>query len=55
MGDQRFTYKVFWSEEDGEWVATCDQQPYMSNLDADPVEALKGMIQLMQAVEKEEI
>lgn len=54
MGDKN-EFKVFWSEEDGEWVATCSAQPFMSNLDPDPVEALKGMIDLIKAVEADEL
>jgi hypothetical protein len=38
-----FTYRVSWSEEDGEHVGTCAEFPSLSHLDADQVEALLGI------------
>jgi predicted HicB family RNase H-like nuclease len=38
-----FTYRVSWSAEDGEYVGTCAEFPSLSHLDADQVEALRGI------------
>jgi hypothetical protein len=40
-------YHVRWSEEDGEFVATCDWFPSMSFLDRDCVRALDGLADLL--------
>ncbi len=34
---------VEWSDEDGEYVATCDQYPSLSWLDPNPTMALVGL------------
>jgi len=44
-------YQVFWSEEDGEWVATCDAFPSLSHLDEKPTGALEGLLDLIRTVE----
>jgi predicted HicB family RNase H-like nuclease len=38
-----FTYRVSWSEEDGEFVGACAEFPSLSHLDADQVAALRGI------------
>lgn len=38
-----FTYRVSWSEEDGEYVGTCAEFPSLSHLDATPEAALGGI------------
>jgi hypothetical protein len=38
-----FTYRVAWSEEDGEYVGTCAEFPSLSHLDADQDGALRGV------------
>jgi hypothetical protein len=38
-----FTYRVSWSEEDGEYVGTCAEFPSLSHLDADQDAALRGI------------
>jgi predicted HicB family RNase H-like nuclease len=38
-----FTYRVSWSEEDGEYVGTCAEFPSLSHLDADQEAALRGV------------
>jgi hypothetical protein len=38
-----YTYRVSWSEEDGEHVGACAEFPSLSHLDADQVEALLGI------------
>lgn len=40
-------YTVEWSEEDQEFVATCDWFPSMSWLDRDCVAALKGLTDML--------
>jgi predicted HicB family RNase H-like nuclease len=38
-----FTYRVSWTEEDGEYVGTCAEFPSLSHLDADQEAALRGV------------
>ena len=45
-----FAYRVIWSEEDGEHVATCAEFPSRSHLDVDPIEALRGIRALVADV-----
>lgn len=45
-----YTYRVSWSEEDGEHVGTCAEFPSLSHLDADQVEALLGIRALVADV-----
>lgn len=37
------TYRVAWSEEDGEYVGTCAEFPSLSHLDPDPDVAWRGI------------
>ena len=47
-----YTYRISWSAEDGEHVATCAEFPSLSWLDEDEVEALRGIKKLVrEAVE----
>lgn len=39
----QYTYRVSWSEEDGEYVATCAEFPSLSWLDSSPEKALVGI------------
>ena len=39
----QYTYRVSWSEDDSEHVATCAEFPSLSWLDASPEKALKGI------------
>lgn len=39
----RYTYRVTWSEEDGEHVGLCAEFPSLSWLAASPEDALKGI------------
>ncbi len=39
----KYTYRVMWSEEDGEFVGLCAEFPSLSWLAASPEEALKGI------------
>lgn len=39
----RFSYRVFWSEEDQEFVAVCSEMPGLSWLERSPEAALRGV------------
>lgn len=43
----KFTYRVTWSEEDGEYVGLCTEYPSLSWLAVTPEEALQGIRQLV--------
>jgi predicted HicB family RNase H-like nuclease len=43
LKSDRFTYRVTWSEEDGEHVGLCVEFPSLSWLAPSPEEALKGI------------
>lgn len=45
-----FTYRVSWSEEDGEYVGICAEFPSLSHLDADQDGALRGIRKLVADV-----
>jgi predicted HicB family RNase H-like nuclease len=45
-----YTYRVSWSEEDGEFVAICAEFPSLSNLASHPVQALVGIQELVSGV-----
>ena len=44
----RYIYLVSWSPEDEEFVATCVEFPSLSWLDADDIEALRGIKRLVR-------
>lgn len=44
----RYTYRVTWSEEDGEHVGLCAEFPGLSWLDTSPEKALVGIRQLVR-------
>jgi predicted HicB family RNase H-like nuclease len=44
MNADRYTYRVTWSEEDGEFVGLCAEFPSLSWLAASQVEALSGIV-----------
>jgi predicted HicB family RNase H-like nuclease len=46
----RFTYRVTWSEEDGEYVGLCAEFPSLSWLAGTQEAALKGIRSLVQRV-----
>lgn len=48
MDAKFYTYRVFWSEEDQEFVALCSEFPGMSWLDEDHHKALSGILALVQ-------
>lgn len=45
-----YTYRVAWSAEDGEFVATCLEFPSLSWLAPTQIEALQGLEDLLQDV-----
>jgi predicted HicB family RNase H-like nuclease len=47
---EQYEYRVFWSDEDEEFVATVAEFPSMSNLAITQEEALRGMIELIAFV-----
>jgi len=46
----RYSYRVFWSEEDGEYVGLCSEFPTLSWLDEDKHAALDGIVNLVNDV-----
>lgn len=52
----KHSLEVFWYEDDGAYVARVEQpEPYesLSWLDEDPIEALKGLVALIEGIEYE--
>lgn len=47
---KHYTYRVRWSAEDGEYLATVAELPSLSWLDADQSSALRGLIDLVADV-----
>ena len=50
LKDDRYTYRITWSEEDNEHVGLCAEFPSLSWLAKDPDAALKGIRKLVQEV-----
>jgi predicted HicB family RNase H-like nuclease len=50
LKDDRYTYRVTWSEEDNEHVGLCAEFPSLSWLDRTPERALKGIRKLVEDV-----
>jgi len=50
VNHKHYTYRVTWSEEDGEHVALCAEFPSLSYLAKTPAKALQNMIQLVKDV-----
>ncbi|MBW4552116.1 MAG: type II toxin-antitoxin system HicB family antitoxin [Aphanocapsa sp. GSE-SYN-MK-11-07L] len=48
MDAKFYTYRVFWSEEDEEFVGLCAEFPGMSWLDQDPQATFAGILALVQ-------
>jgi len=46
-----YTYRIAWSEEDGEYVAIAEEFPSLSWIESDPVDALRGLALLLRNVE----
>ncbi len=47
---KQYTYRVTWSEGDGEYVALCAEFPSLSYLDKGQGKALKGIVNLVTEV-----
>jgi predicted HicB family RNase H-like nuclease len=43
-----YLYKVFWSDEDNEYVATVVEFPSLSSIEPTQIEALNGMVDLVR-------
>jgi predicted HicB family RNase H-like nuclease len=50
LENDRYTYRVTWSQEDGEYVGLCAEFPSLSWLENLPEEALKGIRQAVADV-----
>ena len=50
MNNDRYTYRVSWSEEEQEYVGVCIEFPSLSWLAATPEEALSGIRQVVNEV-----
>jgi predicted HicB family RNase H-like nuclease len=48
--NDKYTYRVTWSEEDSEYVALCAEFPSLSWLASSPESALKGIRKLVDEV-----
>ena len=53
LNDDRYTYRVTWSEDDNEYVGLCTEFPSLSWLAKDPQAALRGIRKLVQDVIKD--
>ena len=40
---EQYTYRVFWSLEDGEYVALCAEIPGLNSIEPDAEDALQGI------------
>lgn len=50
MKNDRYTYRVTWSEDDNEYVGLCVEFPSLSWLDGTPERALKGVRKVVSDV-----
>ena len=50
LRDDHYTYRVTWSEEDGEYVGQCIEFPSLSWLASEPEAALQGIRQVVAEV-----
>ena len=48
LESDKYTYRVTWSEEDGEFVGLCAEFPSLSWLSVDPEESLRGVRSLVK-------
>lgn len=53
VNHKHYTYRVTWSEEDGEFVALCAEFPSLSYLAAKHVDALRGVVDIVGEVIKD--
>lgn len=50
LQNDRYAYRVIWSEEDDEYIGLCAEFPSLSWLEATPEKALKGIRQTVAEV-----
>jgi len=50
LSNDRYTYRVTWSEEDGEYIGLCAEFPSLSWLASTPETALEGIRQVVADV-----
>jgi predicted HicB family RNase H-like nuclease len=50
VNHKHYIYRVIWSEEDQEYVGLCAEFPSLSYLDESQVDALKGIVDLVEQV-----
>ena len=50
LKNDHFTYRVTWSEEDGEYIGLCAEFPSLSWLASEPEAALQGIRQVVAEV-----
>jgi predicted HicB family RNase H-like nuclease len=53
LKNDRYTYRVTWSEDDQEYVGLCAEFPSLSWLDKEPESALKGIRDVVNSVVKD--
>ena len=53
LKNDRYTYRVTWSEDDNEYVSLCAEFPSLSWLAKNPEAALKGIRKLVEEVIKD--
>lgn len=53
LQNDRYTYRVTWSEDDSEYVGLCAEFPSLSWLASTPEEALKGIRKLVADIVKD--
>lgn len=50
---ENYTFRLAWSEEDDEYIATCEEFPYLSDVNPNPRLALAAIIELIDNVIEE--
>jgi predicted HicB family RNase H-like nuclease len=53
LENDRYTYRVTWSEDDREYVGLCTEFPSLSWLDKEPESALKGIREVVNSAVKD--
>ena len=48
--NDKYTYRITWSEDDGEYVGLCAEFPSLSWLSQTPETALKGILRVVEEV-----
>ena len=53
LKNDRYTYRITWSEDDQEYAGLCTEFPSLSWIDKTPEAALKGIREIVQSVIKD--